>query len=179
MMQTGSVHPPGAAAIMAFMDQKVLQELGVWYVAYPVLLGSLFVLTMGRVCARLKRKHEFVLLFRWRGFSGKGKGTNTSAFPRFEKRKGHPVLYRKSAYGFKKPPEFLKELAARDAIPAAVALVGAEASDSGGRSVGDAMNDALRSVSDAEMVDASEGASLARIDESGVETNGAVVYSFQ
>ena len=177
MMQTGSVHPPGAAAIMAFMDQKVLQELGVWYVAYPVLLGSLFVLTMGRVCARLKRKHEFVLLFRWRGFGKKGK--NKSAFPGFEKRKGHPVLYRKSAYGFKKPPEFLKELAKRDAIPAVVALVGAEASDSGGRSVGDAMNDALRSVSEREMVDASEGASLARIDESGVETHGAVVYSFQ
>ena len=177
MMQTGSVHPPGAAAIMAFMDQKVLQELGVWYVAYPVLLGSLFVLTMGRVCARLKRKHEFVLLFRWRGFGKKGK--NKSAFPGFEKRKGHPVLYRKSAYGFKKPPEFLKELAARDAIPAAVALVDAEASDSGGRSVGDAMNDALRGVSEREMVDASEGASLARIDESGVETHGAVVYSFQ
>jgi hypothetical protein len=41
------------------------------------------------------------------------------------------------------------------------------------------MNDALRSVSEREMVDVSEGASLARIDESGVETNGAVVYSFQ
>ena len=175
MMQTGSVHPPGAAAIMAFMDQKVLQELGVWYVAYPVLLGSLFVLTMGRVCARLKRKHEFVLLFRWRGLPGKGKNKKFG----FEKRKGHPVLYRKSAYGFKKPPEFLKELAARDAIPAVVALVDAEASDSGGRSVGDAMNDALRGVSEREMVDVSEGASLARIDESGVETNGAVVYSFQ
>jgi hypothetical protein len=58
-------------------------------------------------------------------------------------------------------------------------LVDAEASDSGGRSVGDAMNDALRGVSEREMVDASEGASLARIDESGVETHGAVVYSFQ
>jgi hypothetical protein len=41
------------------------------------------------------------------------------------------------------------------------------------------MNDALRGVSEREMVDASEGASLARIDESGVETHGAVVYSFQ
>ena len=61
----------------------------------------------------------------------------------------------------------------------AVALVDAEASDSGGRSVGDAMNDALRGVSEREMVDASEGASLARIDESGVETHGTVVYSFQ
>ena len=116
MMQTGSVHPPGAAAIMAFMDQNVLQELGVFYVAYPVLLGSLFILTMGRLCARLKRKHEFVLLFRWRGF---GRGKNAFGF---ERRKGHPVLYRKSAYGFKKPPEILRELAARDAIPAAVAL---------------------------------------------------------
>ena len=28
MMLTGSVHPPGAAAIMACMDQKALQDLG-------------------------------------------------------------------------------------------------------------------------------------------------------
>ena len=182
MMQTGSVHPPGAAAIMAFMDQNVLQELGVFYVAYPVLLGSLFVLTMGRLCARLKRKHEFVLLFRWRGF---GRGKKKNAFG-FERRKGHPVLYRKSAYGFKKPPEYLRELAARDAIPAAVALVDAEKSDSGGKSVGDAMNDALV-VSEPSTVATSasrnarrpdEGACLARVDESGAETNGAVVYSF-
>ena len=49
MMLTGSVHPPGAAAIMACMDQKALQDLGMAYVAYPVLFGSLFVLAMGRL----------------------------------------------------------------------------------------------------------------------------------
>ena len=63
MMWTGSVHPPGAAAVMAFMDQKALQELGFLYSLYPVLFGSLLVLTMGRICALVKRKHEFTVVF--------------------------------------------------------------------------------------------------------------------
>ena len=57
---------------MACMDQKALQDLGLAYVAYPVLFGSLFVLAMGRLCARLKREREFVLLWRWKSpFRGK------------------------------------------------------------------------------------------------------------
>ena len=108
MMLTGSVHPPGAAAIMACRDQKALQDLGLAYVAYPVLFGSLFVLAMGRLCARLKREREFVLLWRWkspfRGKSGDRRSVRLRSFlfgiVSIEKRKGHPVLYRKSAYGF-------------------------------------------------------------------------------
>jgi CBS-domain-containing membrane protein len=59
MMWTGSVHPPGAAAVMACMDISGFQELGLWYVAYPTLFGSLFILAMGKWCQRLKRRHEW------------------------------------------------------------------------------------------------------------------------
>ena len=59
MMWTGSVHPPGAAAVMACMDISGFQSLGLWYVAYPTLFGSLFILAMGKLCQRLKRRHEW------------------------------------------------------------------------------------------------------------------------
>lgn len=169
MMLTGSVHPPGAAAIMACMDQKALQDLGMAYVAYPVLFGSLFVLAMGRVCARLKREREFVLLWRW-----------NSPFVSIEKRKGHPVLYRKSAYGFKRPPEFLRAAGLADAAPAAAAFVAAEKADSGGESVRDALNDALNDEPRRVAMDdrPPERALLARVDESRIETEGTVTYSF-
>ena len=68
MMWTGSVHPPAAAAVMACMDDAVWQNLGFVYVVYPVLFGSLFILTMGKLCAKMKREHEFVVAFRWVGF---------------------------------------------------------------------------------------------------------------
>ena len=176
MMLTGSVHPPGAAAIMACMDQKALQDLGFAYAAYPVLFGSLFILAMGKLCARLKREHEFVLLWRWRGFSRPVKG---SLFG-FEKRKGHPVLYRKSAYGFKRPPEFLRAAGLADAAPAAAAFVAAEKADSGGKSVRDALNDALNDEPRRVSMDdrRPERALLARVDESRIETEGTVTYSF-
>ena len=189
MMLTGSVHPPGAAAIMACMDQKALQDLGFAYAAYPVLFGSLFILAMGKLCARLKREHEFVLLWRWRGFSRPVKG---SLFG-FEKRKGHPVLYRKSAYGFKAPPRILRVAGVDAAVPAAAAVVRAEPSDSGAAAVGDAMNDAMndalrsngrrdyaetRRSRDETSRARSERASLANVDESRIETEGTVTYSF-
>lgn len=182
MMLTGSVHPPGAAAIMACMDQKALQDLGFAYAVYPVLFGSLFVLTMGKVCARLKREHEFMLLWRWRGF---GRANDDDSFFGFVKRRGHPVLYRKSAYGFKQPPRFLRAAGLDAAVPAAAAIVRAEPSDSGGAAVDDAMNDALvratsQSQEPGQRDDSarSERASLANVDESRLETEGAVTYSF-
>ena len=61
MMWTGSVHPPGAAAIMGCMDQAAFQQLGYWYVLYPVLFGSLFVLFMGHLTQKLKTRYEFML----------------------------------------------------------------------------------------------------------------------
>lgn len=188
MMLTGSVHPPGAAAIMACMDQKALQDLGLAYVAYPVLFGSLFVLAMGRLCARLKREREFVLLWRWKSpFRGKSGNRSSRSVRSFlfgivsiEKRKGHPVLYRRSAYGFKRPPEFLRAAGLADAAPAAAAIVAAEAADSGGKSVRDALNDALNDEPRRLSMDdrRPERALLARVDESRIETEGTVTYSF-
>ena len=188
MMLTGSVHPPGAAAIMACMDQKALQDLGLAYVAYPVLFGSLFVLAMGRLCARLKREREFVLLWRWKSpFRGKSGNRSSRSVRSFlfgivsiEKRKGHPVLYRKSAYGFKRPPEFLRAAGLADAAPAAAAFVAAEKADSGGESVRDALNDALNDEPRRVSMDDGrpERALLARVDESRIETEGTVTYSF-
>ena len=61
MMWTGSVHPPGAAAIMGCMDQAAFQQLGYWYVLYPVLFGSLFVLFMGHLTHKLKHRYEFMV----------------------------------------------------------------------------------------------------------------------
>ena len=182
MMLTGSVHPPGAAAIMACMDQKALQDLGMAYVAYPVLFGSLFVLAMGRVCARLKREREFVLLWRWNSPFVKSRSARSflSRIVSIEKRKGHPVLYRKSAYGFKRPPEFLRAAGLADAAPAAAAFVAAEKADSGGESVRDALNDALNDEPRRVSMDdrRPERALLARVDESRIETEGTVTYSF-
>ena len=182
MMLTGSVHPPGAAAIMACMDQKALQDLGMAYVAYPVLFGSLFVLAMGRVCARLKREREFVLLWRWNSPFVKSRSAEKSflGIVSIEKRKGHPVLYRKSAYGFKRPPEFLRAAGLADAAPAAAAFVAAEKADSGGESVRDALNDALNDEPRRVSMDdrRPERALLARVDESRIETEGTVTYSF-
>ena len=181
MMLTGSVHPPGAAAIMACMDQKALQDLGLAYVAYPVLFGSLFVLAMGRVCARLKREREFVLLWRWNSPFVKSRSARSFlGIVSIEKRKGHPVLYRKSAYGFKRPPEFLRAAGLADAAPAAAAIVAAEAADSGGKSVRDALNDALNDEPRRVSMDdrRPERALLARVDESRIETEGTVTYSF-
>ena len=181
MMLTGSVHPPGAAAIMACMDQKALQDLGLAYVAYPVLFGSLFVLAMGRVCARLKREREFVLLWRWNSPFVKSRSARSFlGIVSIEKRKGHPVLYRKSAYGFKRPPEFLRAAGLADAAPAAAAFVAAEKADSGGESVRDALNDALNDEPRRVSMDdrRPERALLARVDESRIETEGTVTYSF-
>ena len=181
MMLTGSVHPPGAAAIMACMDQKALQDLGMAYVAYPVLFGSLFVLAMGRVCARLKREREFVLLWRWNSPFVKSRSARSFlGIVSIEKRKGHPVLYRKSAYGFKRPPEFLCAAGLADAAPAAAAFVAAEKADSGGKSVRDALNDALNDEPRRVSMDDGrpERALLARVDESRIETEGTVTYSF-
>ena len=184
MMLTGSVHPPGAAAIMACMDQKALQDLGMAYVAYPVLFGSLFVLAMGRVCARLKREREFVLLWRWNIWpfvkSRSAEKSFLGMIVPIEKRKGHPVLYRKSAYGFKRPPEFLRAAGLADAAPAAAAFVAAEKADSGGESVRDALNDALNDEPRRVAMDdrPPERALLARVDESRIETEGTVTYSF-
>ena len=181
MMLTGSVHPPGAAAIMACMDQKALQDLGMAYVAYPVLFGSLFVLAMGRVCARLKREREFVLLWRWNSPFVKSRSARSFlGIVSIEKRKGHPVLYRKSAYGFKRPPEFLRAAGLADAAPAAAAFVAAEKADSGGESVRDALNDALNDEPRRVSMDdrRPERALLARVDESRIETEGTVTYSF-
>ena len=181
MMLTGSVHPPGAAAIMACMDQKALQDLGMAYVAYPVLFGSLFVLAMGRICARLKREREFVLLWRWNSPFVKSRSARSFlGFVSIEKRKGHAVLYCKSAYGFKRPPEFLRAAGLADAAPAAAAFVAAEKADSGGKSVRDALNDALNDEPRRVSMDdrRPERALLARVDESRIETEGTVTYSF-
>ena len=71
------------------------------------------------------------------------------------------------------------------AVPAAAAIVRAEPSDSGGAAVDDAMNDALvratsQSQEPGQRDDSarSERASLANVDESRLETEGAVTYSF-
>ena len=164
MMWTGSVHPPGAAAVMACMDQVAIQELGFWYVAYPVLFGSLFILAMGKACTILKHKYEFVVLFRWRRPGHIGTKLKTS--------KGHPVLYRKSSYGFSRAPVFLKSGA--DTLPAAVAIRKADKTlDEGGVSEVDALNDASMDSTSETNYDIS----IAQIDTSK-ENQGVVTYSF-
>ena len=91
MMWTGSVHPPGAACVFAAVDSAAIQSLGFWYVVYPVLFGSLFILAMGRLCHALKHRYEFVIA--WCPRRGGVKST-----------RGAPALYANRAFGFRKFP---------------------------------------------------------------------------
>jgi len=61
MMWTGSVHPPAAACVMVAMENVRFQSLGFWYILYPTVFGSLFIVTMGKVTTYLKRKYPFTL----------------------------------------------------------------------------------------------------------------------
>ena len=61
MMWSGSIHPPAAAAAMAAVERADLQALGFVFVVYPTIIGSLFIMIMGQLCAKLKRKYEFNL----------------------------------------------------------------------------------------------------------------------
>ena len=115
MMWTGSVHPPGAACVFAAVDSAAIQSLGFWYVVYPVLFGSLFILAMGRLCHALKHRYEFVIA--WCPRRGGVKST-----------RGAPALYAKPAFGFRKFP---------------VGVRGATERDVGGRTEEEALNDAV------------------------------------
>ena len=62
MMQFGAIHPPGAAAVYFAMDNAAeVARLGAVYAVYPTLVGSLFVLAMGRLTVWLKTRFEFTL----------------------------------------------------------------------------------------------------------------------
>ena len=62
MMQFGAIHPPGAAAVYFAMDNAAeVARLGAMYAVYPTLVGSLFVLAMGRLTVWLKTRFEFTL----------------------------------------------------------------------------------------------------------------------
>lgn len=145
MMWTGSVHPPGAACVFAAVDSAAIQSLGFWYVVYPVLFGSLFILAMGRLCHALKHRYEFVVA--WCPRRGGVKST-----------RGAPALYAKPAFGFRvAPPRF------------PVGVRGATQDDVGGRTEEEALNDAVAGTEGMLLADACE---LARsFDEMEGKTN--------
>ena len=136
---------------MACMDQKALQDLGLAYVAYPVLFGSLFVLAIGRLCARLKREREFVLLWRWKSpFRGKSEKSEqsfasvVSVWDRIHRETERtPRAVPQERTSVRRPPEFLRAADSSTPRRRRRARVRAEAADSGGKSVRDALNDAL------------------------------------
>ena len=61
MMMTGSLHPPACGAVMVVMDSAAWQSMGYAFVLYPAVIGSLFIVFMGRITMCLKKKFEFNL----------------------------------------------------------------------------------------------------------------------
>jgi len=60
MLWTDSVHPPGGALVLMFVDSKVMQGMQAWFVLYPSLLFTFaMLLPLGLLCDTLKRKVKF------------------------------------------------------------------------------------------------------------------------
>jgi hypothetical protein len=49
------------SAVMAAIESADIQSLGFKFIVYPTLIGSLFIVFMGRITVFLKRKYEFNL----------------------------------------------------------------------------------------------------------------------
>ena len=59
MMRVGAIHPPAGALAMIIVDNAAFTRLGYAAVAYPALLGSVFIVGASAACQAMKRRFEF------------------------------------------------------------------------------------------------------------------------
>ena len=61
MMRLGAIHPPAGAVAFAAVDGAYVEAFGLWYVLFPALAGSLFIVCMSEACQWMKKRFEFEL----------------------------------------------------------------------------------------------------------------------
>ena len=61
MMRLGAIHPPAGAVAVAAVDGAYVEAFGLWYVLFPALAGSLFIVCMSETCQLMKKRFEFEL----------------------------------------------------------------------------------------------------------------------
>ena len=59
MMRLGAIHPPAGALAMIIVDNAAFSNLGWTALAYPALVGSLFIVAMSAACQAAKKRFEF------------------------------------------------------------------------------------------------------------------------
>lgn len=59
MRWTGCVHPPGGAIVLVLMDSAAMQNLGLFYLVYPGLVGAAVIAAIGHGTDVLKRRFSF------------------------------------------------------------------------------------------------------------------------
>ena len=59
MLWTGCVHPPGGALVLILLDSARFQTLGLWYLVYPGVAGSMLLMVFGRATDELKKRYVF------------------------------------------------------------------------------------------------------------------------